>query len=188
MRTHVCLVIDRSGSMITTLADAQGGLDSFVSTMDLPGVTLALWEFDNVVGQAVPPVAAAAWPGYRLTPRGMTALLDAMGRAITETRAHLDVEPADRVVVVVVTDGGENASREYTAASVEAMVTKAKADGWEFIFLASDLSAARTATSVGIAPTRFTPTGTSSAYGAMTRSVSAYASGLTTSVAMGDEA
>lgn len=180
---HICLVVDRSGSMQSTRADAQGGIGSFVSEFaESDDVTIALVEFDDKIRTAVPAVLASAWPGYTLTPRGATALLDAIGSAISTTRKHVAKKPAEKVVMVIVTDGGENASRKYTKEQVTELIDGAKADGWEFVFLASDLSAVSTGSSVGLTSTMYAPTsaGTSGVYASVTRSVSSYVSGETT--------
>lgn len=182
---HVCLVIDRSGSMQSTRTDAQGGIESFVAEFaGSDDVSIALWEFDNEITQAVKPVLASAWPGYTLTPRGATALLDAIGKSIKSTRKYVASNPAEKVVVVIVTDGGENASRKHTKESVSDLIDNAKADGWEFVFLASDLSAIRTGASVGFKPVSYSAAETSATYGSLTRSVSSYLIGETDTVEM----
>ena len=179
---HICLVVDRSGSMQSTREDAQGGIGSFVSEFaESDDVTITLIDFDNDIRTAVAPVLASAWPGYTLTPRGGTALLDAIGSAIATTREHVATNPAEKVVLVIVTDGGENASHKYTKDQVTELIDAAKADGWEFVFLASDLSAVSTGTSVGLTSTMYAPTaaGTSAVYSSVTRSVSSYVGGHT---------
>jgi len=180
---HICLVIDRSGSMQSTKTDAQGGLDSFISEFaGRDDVTVALVEFDDTVQMAVEPVLAAAWPGYTLTPRGSTALLDAMGFALKRTKKHVKANPAEKVVVVVITDGGENSSKKFSLATVTELVDGAKADGWEFLFLASDLSAIRTGTASGMATRSYASSATADTYSTLTRSVSSYVAGATSSV------
>jgi hypothetical protein len=169
--------------MQMTREDAQGGIESFVAEFaGNDDVSIALWDFDDKITEAVKPVVASAWPGYTLTPRGATALLDAIGKAVSSTRKHVAKNPAEKVVMVIVTDGGENASREYTKESVSDLIDAAKADGWEFVFLASDLSAVRTGASVGFAPVSYSATETSSTYAGLTRSVSSYVLGETASV------
>lgn len=175
---HITLVIDRSGSMQATREDAQGGLDSFVSEfLGDADITISLWEFDTVINEAVKPVTASAWPGYTLTPRGSTALLDAIGAAVEATKKYIAANPAEKVVVAVVTDGGENASAKYHKEQVTDLIDKAKADGWEFVFLASDLSAIGDGERVGLHTSYFAPTETSHAHTALRVSTSAYVRG-----------
>lgn len=182
---HITLVIDRSGSMTTTLADAQGGLDSFIAGLPTAeDVTISLVEFDSEINLAVAPVLASAWPGYTITPRGSTALLDAIGYAVKQTRKHLKTNPAEKVVLVVITDGGENASTKFPKEKVTDLIDKAKADGWEIVFLASDLSAVQTGADVGFAPRRFAAATTSVTYEALARGTSSYLTGASAFVDM----
>lgn len=81
-----------------------------------------------------------------IVPRGGTALVDAIGRGATELGAKLKRLPeAHRpgtVLVVIVTDGGENSSREYTADQVREIVTRQENDyNWEFVFLGANIDA-----------------------------------------------
>ena len=180
---HITLVIDRSGSMQSTREDAQGGLDSFVSEfVGDSNITISLWEFDSEIEEAVAPVVASAWPGYTLTPRGSTALLDAMGKAIKATKKHIKEHPAEKVVVAVVTDGGENASRQFTKEQVTGLIDRAKTKGWEFVFLASDLSAIETGERVGMPTSYYAPAETSMTHSVLRSSVSSYVRGETGSV------
>ena len=180
---HITLVIDRSGSMQATREDAQGGLDSFVGEfVGDADITIGLWEFDSIITEAVPPVTASAWPGYTLTPRGSTALLDAMGKAVKATRKYVKANPAEKVVVAIVTDGGENASMKYTKEQVTELIDKAKADGWEFVFLASDLTAIQDGERVGLHTSHYLPSETRIANSALRSSVSSYVRGGTASV------
>jgi hypothetical protein len=88
-------------------------------------------------------------------PRAATPLLDALGRGINDLEKSLaelkeDERPA-KVVVVVVTDGQENSSREFRKNQIEKMVTeKAEKNSWQFVFLSADLAAIEDARSVGI--------------------------------------
>ena len=161
--THIVLVVDRSGSMSYIQADAQGGIDAFLTQqatlgMDDPKVrcTLTLVQFDdkyevvydftNIKGGA---------PRYTLVPRGSTALLDAIGRAINSTEERIIAIPESQrpgqVYFVVMTDGAENASLEYTKAQVTKLIEDKRANDWQVTFLSSDLTAIGEAKSYGIA-------------------------------------
>lgn len=116
--TDITVVIDRSGSMASCRADAQGGLNTFIKTQaSEPGeALLTLVQFDNqyeIVHRGVP---IKDVPKFALVPRGGTALFDALGRAINDTGARLAaMQEADRpglVMFAIVTDGDENSSRE----------------------------------------------------------------------------
>jgi hypothetical protein len=172
--------------MQSTRVDAQGGLDSFIGEFaGLDDVTIELIDFDEKIRVAVPAVVASAWPGYTLTPRGSTALLDAMAKGVKTTREYVKNHTPERSVLVIITDGGENASRKHTLAEVTELIDGLKGDGTELVFLASDLSAINTAHSSGIAMASthsFAPTATRSAYSRLASSVASYTTGSTATV------
>ncbi|NLI00038.1 MAG: hypothetical protein GX446_11185 [Chthonomonadales bacterium] len=87
-------------------------------------------------------------------PRASTPLLDAMGRGMNELSAQIAaMDTADRpehVLFVVVTDGQENASREFTRADIVRMIDERKQAGWQFAFLSADLDAIEEAGHLGV--------------------------------------
>src|SRR5574340_126203 len=124
--TDVTLVIDRSGSMSACVQEAEQGINHFIEEQKHGEGLLSLVQFDSfaeVVHRGVP---IKDVPYYKLYPRGMTALLDAVGRAITDTGARLAAMPEqDRpglVVFVIVTDGQENISHLFTKARIKEMI------------------------------------------------------------------
>jgi len=144
--THITLVCDRSGSMSSVRSDAEGAVNQFITDQKaVPGeATLKLIEFDahghddwfHVVHDGDISQAGA----YVLNPRGSTALLDAVGRAITETGEFLAAKPEDErpehVVFVVQTDGQENSSREWKLEQIqEAIKRQTEEFNWQFLFL-----------------------------------------------------
>lgn len=90
---------------------------------------------------------------------GSTALLDAIGRTIQKL-VHVQKNTAEEyraenVMFVIITDGAENASREYSAAKVKAMIEEEKTKyGWEFVFLGANMDAVETAGRFGISADR----------------------------------
>lgn len=150
--TYIALVCDRSGSMSAIQSDAEGAVRNFVKEQkDHPGeAILRLVDFDAPGN--FPIVTGDDWyrtvyhgniqsaPEYELKPRGNTALLDAVGRCITEVGEELAAMSEDdrpeHVVFVVQTDGQENSSRDWKIdalkAKIEEQTTKWK---WQFVFL-----------------------------------------------------
>ena len=160
--THITVVLDRTGSMESIRDDTIGGFNAFLQKQRAePGkATLTLVQFDSqdpyeVVHRFRPVDLVPELTRETYVPRASTPLLDAMGRAINDLEkslAELDkkVRPA-KVVVAVVTDGQENASREFTKAQVEKMIKeKTDQEGWQFVFLSADLAAIGDALQVGI--------------------------------------
>jgi hypothetical protein len=155
--TDMTLIIDRSGSMASIREDAEGGVNTLIAEQaKQPGeCRVTLVQFDTEYEFLHQGVKAAECPPYRLVPRGSTALLDAVGRAISETGARLAAMPeAERpglVVFVISTDGQENASREFTRDQVKQMIAhQQQVYKWEFTFLAANAEAFAEAGGMGI--------------------------------------
>ena len=156
--TDITMVIDRSGSMDSIKTDAEGGINTFIeSQKSEPGeALLTLVQFDTeyeFVHQGVP---IGSVPKFKLVPRGSTALLDAVGRAINEAGTRLAaIEEAQRpglVVFVIVTDGAENSSKEFTRERIRQMVElQQSVYKWQFTFLAANQDAFAEGASMGIA-------------------------------------
>lgn len=156
--TDITVVLDRSGSMQSCKADAEGGLNHFIeeqkSQPDEAVFTLVQFDTEyEFVHRAIP---IKNVPSFKLEPRGSTALLDAVGRAINETGRRLAAMPEEQrpglVVFVILTDGEENSSREFTKAQILEMIThQTNVYSWQFVFLASNQDAFAEAGAIGIA-------------------------------------
>jgi hypothetical protein len=154
--TDITLVVDRSGSMQSIQDDAQGGINSFIAEQAAQSgsANLTLVQFDTeyeIVHRGVP---VSQVSNYKLIPRGSTALLDAVGRTIDETGQRLAAMPEhDRpglVVFVVVTDGQENSSRQFTRDKVRQMIDHQQSVyNWKFTFLAASPEAFAEAGALG---------------------------------------
>lgn len=82
-------------------------------------------------------------------PNGCTALWDAMGNTITTLSSNKKVEK-NKVVFVVITDGYENASREFTKSQVKKLIDEKKNAGWNFVFLGANIDSASEGGNLGI--------------------------------------
>lgn len=156
--TDITLVVDRSGSMAQVREDAEGGVNSFIEQQAKePGeALLTLVQFDTEYEFLHKGVPISQVPKYELVPRGMTALLDAVGRAINETGERLaKMDEQDRpglVVFVVMTDGEENSSKEFSKADIKAMIQRQQDKyHWHFTFLGANQDAFAEAGGMGIA-------------------------------------
>lgn len=158
--TELIFILDRSGSMGGLETDTIGGYNSLLTKQKaIPGecrITTVL--FDNVVEllhdrtdlQAVSPLTATDY-----TVRGSTALLDAIGSTLNKIGNAIkhtaeDYRP-EKVLVVIITDGMENASRYYGSNQIKAMIKRQQDKyGWEFLFLGANIDAVETASHYGI--------------------------------------
>lgn len=144
--TEIVVLLDRSGSMQSAKDDHEGGLRSFVEDQKrLDGdVRFTLIQFDTANACEVvyngAPIADVS--DLELIPRGGTPLLDAVGLSIAHVAERLKGTAPDQVVVMVITDGHENSSREYTRAQIQSMIREYEEQhGWKFLYLGADVDA-----------------------------------------------
>jgi hypothetical protein len=147
--THVLLVTDKSGSMDHLASDVIGGYNGYLQSLQddeeagyrVTSVTFSSSYSREDTGYDVLCVSEKPEDAPRLDttnyrPAGGTALLDAIGRTITDFEAKTKLAEGDRVLLVVQTDGHENSSREYKREGVAKMITDREAGGqWSAIFM-----------------------------------------------------
>lgn len=158
--TEIAYILDRSGSMGGMEEAAITGFNGFLqSQLDAPGdVNLTLLLFDNeflLVHDRTPLQEVRPIDAETYEPRGSTALLDAIGRAIDALGSKIAKQPeAERpgkVIIAIYTDGEENASRQYDLHKINKMITHQREKyAWEFLFLAANQDAIATASQMGI--------------------------------------
>lgn len=179
---EIICIIDRSGSMGSIQEDAQNGFNHFLAEQkDVPGeANLTLVEFDHECNEIYNRANLKSVEQYTLNPRGCTALLDAIGRTLN---SQPEFSKETKVIVVIVTDGGENSSKEYTRSQVFDLITSRREQGWEFLFLAADQDAISVGVSMGIASNKSanfarTASGTYSVHDTTSKYISSYRHGL----------
>lgn len=158
--TELVFILDRSGSMAGLESDAISSFNSMLQKQQQePGeaiVTTALFndEYELLHDRSdLKDIRSLTAREYYA--RGNTALLDAIGKTIRKiAAAHRQTdgdEIAAKVIVVIITDGKENASLEYSSHIIKTMVEEQKRlYGWEFIFLGANLDAIAAAARIGI--------------------------------------
>lgn len=182
-RTHIAFLLDRSGSMQDIKEDTEGGFDAFIK--DQQGqdgeCTVTLAQFDTHYEVSYANKAVSDVPPLNLQPRGMTALLDSIGRLVSDTGTYLnslpETERPGTVIIGIMTDGLENSSREWTHEAVKALIEtqEAKYD-WTFSYLGANQDAIEVGASIGISRDRsmtYSAQNAGAAMGAYTKSVSA---------------
>ncbi len=162
--TELVFILDRSGSMSGLESDTIGGFNSMFKkqrAIDGEGrITTVLFNdnykllHDRIDIRAVSPMTENE---YQVG--GSTALIDAIGITINKLvnvqKSTAEEYRAEKVMFVIITDGEENSSREYSAERVRAMIGQEKEKyGWEFVFLGANIDAVQTAGRFGIGADR----------------------------------
>lgn len=157
--TKIVFVIDRSGSMSSIKTDMEGGLKNFLAEQKkakLGKCDVSLYQFDDHYETVYESKDIDEVPDYSLTPRNMTALYDAVGKTINRVGSQLaalkEDDRPDRVMMVIITDGLENSSSEFTAAKIQEMVKhQTNKYNWQFSYLGSNQDAWAVGGALGIA-------------------------------------
>jgi len=158
--THIAFILDRSGSMDSIAKEAIGGFNAFIEEqIKEPGTAkLSLILFDHEYSPLITSADLADVPPLTdetYVPRGMTALLDAMGRTIDDLGKELAALPEEerpgQVIVVTLTDGYENSSHDYSHEKVAELIKQQReAYNWEFIFLGADVESVEYAKTLNV--------------------------------------
>lgn len=185
--TRIVVILDRSGSMDIIRQATMNGFNSFVDGQKLlPGeCSLRLVRFNNDVETVFDhPIAnVPKLTGELFFPFAGTALYDAQGMSITELGRELhntdEDERPGKVIIVTLTDGLENSSREYTREMVESLIREQREKyGWQFIYLGANQDAVEVGQTMG-----YTPQSTAT-YAATSRGVESMMSSVTANVNM----
>jgi len=190
--TDISFVLDRSGSMESVKMDTIGGFNDFLRAQQAaPGeANLTLAQFDNeyeIIHNGVHIQDVPKLTEKTFVPRGMTALFDAIGRTINATGARLAAQPEDerpaQVVFVILTDGEENHSTEFTSDKIKSMIQhQTETYNWDFVFLGANQDAVCTGVAMGIQAGNsmdFMPTeaGTADVFASISQSMCSYRGG-----------
>lgn len=160
LRTELVFILDRSGSMAGLESDTIGGFNSMIEKQKKEAgeatVTTVLFDSEyELLHDRFDIRNVGPMTGDQYFVRGSTALLDAVGRAINKVanvqRNAGEGEKAGKVLFVIITDGMENSSREYSYPMIKKMIGFEKEKyGWEFIFLGANIDADGVAERYGI--------------------------------------
>lgn len=146
-RIHNLIILDRSGSMYSIRQEAVNHLNECLQTIKCAqkenegqkhSVTIVTFNhkpqylFLNSDPEFVNEITISDY-----IPEGMTALYDAVGSSVTALRKV--VQPGDCVLVSIITDGYENASREYSLGNVKKLIEDTSAEGWVYTFMAANI-------------------------------------------------
>ena len=159
---ELVFILDRSGSMGGLESDTIGGYNSMLSKQKKEktgkvSVTTVLFDDQyELLYNQVPIEKVSPMTEKEYYVRGSTALLDAIGKTEMQVKANQDKkEIKDKVLFVIITDGMENASREYRVEQVKKLIEERKEkDNWEFLFLGANIDAIGAAKDIGIDSSR----------------------------------
>lgn len=141
---HDFILLDRSGSMGALWKEAVSSVNSYVKKLAADkvdtGVTLAVFDTDhngvafNVIRDRIIPSTWRDVEEDEAPPRGLTPLNDAVGKMVALAKAG----NYDKVAIIIMTDGQENASKEFSTAQAKALLDECRAKNWQVIFLGAD--------------------------------------------------
>lgn len=164
---HSYILLDRTGSMSDIWEEALGSVNAYAASVgeadegEVDGadietdVTLAVFDYQEGMQFDVlrDSVKAEDWKDVtndEASPRGMTPLFDAIGRMVSLAEA----DKPEKAVIVIMTDGLENSSRELTKDGAKAALDRARAKGWEVVFLGAEFASFDDAETVGVTSSR----------------------------------
>lgn len=153
---HDFLLLDRSGSMGSQWTEALSSINAYVNELakkkETKDTKITVAAFDHqgalcfdVIRNGVPTTEWKNITDQDATPRGMTPLYDATVRLV----ALAEQQAPDNCVIVIMTDGIENTSRETTHALAKAALDRVRAKGWQVIFLGANFDNAAQAHGLG---------------------------------------
>ena len=164
VKVYNLIILDQSGSMQSIYAPALSGVNETLQTIrmakeDHPDqehfVTLVAFDGTpqeglryNVIYDSAPATEIKDITSAQYRPYGNTPLFDAMGKAINELRDKTKEE--DIVLVTIITDGYENASREYNGSAIKALVEEMRKKGWVFTYIGANQDVDKVAESIAI--------------------------------------
>lgn len=183
--TEIIVITDRSGSMGSLVNDVIGGYNSFLEEQKkVEGeARVTFVQFDNeyeMLYEGKPLSEAPALTKETYVPRGSTALLDAIGRTLTTQGARIGKENwANLKVVVIMTDGEENASKEFSIEKIRELSSQFENHGYRFVYIGANQDSFKAASNLGlkhVMATNFVADskGTREAYGIMGSTLSSY--------------
>ena len=156
--TDLNIILDRSGSMSTIAKDIAGGIEAFLKKEKESGddTNVSLYQFDNQYETVFEDKKITEDIAIPLVPRGGTALLDAVGKTMASVGEKLaklpEADRPNRVLFLVITDGEENSSHEFTFTSVKDNIKHQRENyAWDFVFLGTTEEALFQGEGLGIA-------------------------------------
>lgn len=155
---HICFVLDESGSMYNSVDDVIGGFQKLIDEQkgEKNGeCIISLYRFSDTVKKDYIGKPVNEVPRLTYSPGGCTAMNDGIGTAIDEIGKWLsDMDESDRPsknMIVIMTDGQENASMEYSFDTVKEKIKHQEEKySWTFVYMGTNLKDLKDANRLGI--------------------------------------
>lgn len=155
---HLCFIIDESGSMWGSESDVTGGFNKLIEEqrkVEEGNCLVSVYRFNSIVTEDFVGRDIKEIDGLPYSPGGNTALYDGIGTAVDSIGKWLNDMPEEdrpsKNMIVIMTDGGENYSKEYDLTKVRDMI-KHQEDkyNWSFVYMGSDLTNLNDANNLGL--------------------------------------
>jgi len=148
-KTQVIAIMDRSGSMYGLIGDMVGAFNDFIKDLRKDNIKsdITLVSFDTIhetVFDKISTKDIKELTTEMVKPRGGTALYDAIGTAVSRAK------DSSKTIVMVLTDGYENSSKEYTCEAIKKLIKEKESIGWQFNFVGAGIDAFPEAAAIGI--------------------------------------
>jgi uncharacterized protein YegL len=157
-KLHVSFILDETGSMISVKDATISGFNEYITKLkndkSSKNALFTLTKFNSAKVQVVYDGVALDWVaplnGNTYVPDELTPLYDAVGKTIRSLEAKLVGKKKQHALVIIQTDGEENASKEYTREAIFKLIEEKKKLGWAFAFLGADQDAYQASQKMGI--------------------------------------
>lgn len=156
-RSHdIIMIIDESGSMTMMENEVIQAINSFIQEQKNileDNSTFSLWKFSNKITHLIDDVLLKDVETFtEFYPHGMTALMDAIGKAIDKKKTKNNY---DDVICVILTDGLENSSQNYNKSNILTMIREMETyHNWKFVYLGANQDAFSVGGNYGISLNR----------------------------------
>ena len=165
-QVHNLIILDESGSMQSIREMIISGFNELVQT--IKGIEkeypeqehfISLVTFNGLGRKVIhftePAAMLESIDSSKYQPNYSTPLYDAMGDSITSLKQALGKQKNCRVLVTILTDGEENASKEYNGIAIKKLVEEMKQSGWTFTYIGTDHDVEKFATNISITNVMF---------------------------------
>ena len=162
--TEMVFILDRSGSMHGLESDTIGGFNSMLDKQKSEEgeayVTTVLFDDTcETIHDRLPVLNVPQMTAKQYEVRGCTALLDAIGSTVNHVmnihKYAREEDVPEHTMVVIMTDGMENASRNYSYDDVKKLISaQEKEKGWHFVFMGANIDAVETGSMIGVKASR----------------------------------